>query len=1016
MTRLARLSLTHRALVVLVAVVLTGFGLYAIPKLKQQLLPSLEFPVASVVAQYPGAGPDVVDQQVTQPLEQAIRSVPGVTGVRSTSSDGSSAIQTEFDYGTKIDDATGKIQRAIDRIGSTLPQGVKPAVLAGSTDNLPAVVLAASADLDQRQLAERLKNTVVPKLREISGVQDATVTGARDQSVTITPNIAAIVQLGLKPDAITAALKGAGTPIPAGQVGQDGRSLTVQVGGRIGSIDELRALSLATPTGGAVPLSQIATVEQTAAPATSITRTNGKESLGVSITVGPDGNAVEVSKAVTDKLDDLAKELGKNGKLTAVFDQAPFVQKSISGLTTEGLLGLLFAVLVILLFLFSVRSTVVTAVSIPLSVVIALIVLWAGDYSLNLLTLGGLTIAVGRVVDDSIVVLENIKRHIDRGEDRLEAVLSGVREVTGAVVASTLTTVAVFLPIAVVGGLVGELFAPFAVTVTVALLASLLVALTIIPVLSYWFLKPSKDGHQEDEDTALERAYAPVITFATGRRKTTIAIALVTLFITLGLTPLLKTNFISQSGQNVMQLTQIMPIGSSLGQTDKAAEPVEKILGESSEVKSYQVTVGAGANPFGGGGGNANRANYAITLNEDQDAEEFTPTLKDRLAKLDEKTIGKVSIGGGDAGGFNSDGVQVSVKAQDQKSLDAAAEQVRKAVAETPDTSEVTSDIAKSVPRVQVSLDRAKAGPLGLTDQTVGQLVAGAFKGAPVTQIASDGGTLDVVLRNGTTPTTVDELRGVPITTPAGAVRLADIATVSIVDGPVQIKRTDGVLTATVSAKASAADIGKTTTEMTNRLKDLKLPTGASYELGGVSQQQADAFSDLGMALLVAIAVVFIIMVATFKSLIQPLILLVSIPFAATGALVLLLITGTPLGVPALIGMLMLVGIVVTNAIVLIDLINQYREQGMDVATAVAEGGKRRLRPILMTAAATICALVPMSLGLTGGGGFISQPLAVVVIGGLLSSTVLTLIVVPTLYTIVEGRKERRAARQAGDS
>ncbi|WP_199439009.1 efflux RND transporter permease subunit [Umezawaea beigongshangensis] len=1015
MTSLARVSLANRALVALVAITATIFGIFAIPSLKQELLPSLEFPAAVVVAPYLGATPELVEDQVAEPIESAVRAVDGVDAVTSTSRDGSATVQVEFEYGTPVGDAVSDLQQAINRISSQLPEDVEPTVVAGSTANLPAVVLAVSSDADQRQLADDLRRSVLPELQAITGVREATVTGARADRVVVTPNGAALAAARVQPTAVADVLRSNGVSIPAGSLTDGEQSLNVQVGQKLTSVDEVRGLYL--PGAQLVRLGDVATVEQVATDATSITRTNGQDSLGVSLTLTPDGNAVDVSHRVRELLPSLTTALGGGGALTVVFDQAPFVEKSIEGLTTEGALGLAFAVLVILVFLFSVRSTLVTAVSIPLSVVIALIALWAGGLSLNILTLGGLTIAIGRVVDDSIVVLENIKRHLGYGEDKQRAVLDGVKEVAGAVTASTLTTVAVFLPIALTGGMVGELFSAFAITVTVALLASLLVSLTVIPVLAYWFLRPSAGETSEEEvveqerRSFLQRAYLPVLRFATTRRWATVLVAVLLFGGTLALVPRLETNFIDSSGQNTLSIRQELPPGTGLAATDAAAKRVEEVLADVDAVETHQVTIGSGGGGFAAfaGGGDTGTASFSITLAEDSDTAAVEQELRTRTEGLD----GDITVGAGGGGGFNATSVEVAVQATDAEVLRTASEAVRAAVQDTPGLTDVTSDLAESTPRVQIALKREAAARAGLTDTTAGQVVAQAFRGAPVTQLSVDGEQLDVVLRSGAAPATLDEVRNLPLPTAAGIVRLGEVADVTEVAGPVQIKRVDGERSATVSATATEQNIGAVTADLQQRLDAVELPEGATFSIGGVSADQQDAFGDLGLALLVAVALVFTIMVVTFRSLIQPLILLVSIPFAATGAIVLLLVSGTPLGVPALIGVLMLVGIVVTNAIVLMDLINQYRAQGAGIIEAVVEGGRRRLRPILMTAAATIFALVPMALGVTGSGGFISQPLAIVVIGGLISSTLLTLVLVPTLYTVVENTKERIARRRA---
>lgn len=1028
MSFLARFSLANRSLVALAAVIVTVFGVFAVPSLKQQLLPSLEFPAAFIAAGFPGASPDIVEDQVTEPIEAAIQGVPGLKRVTSTSREGAATVQVEFDFGTDLDGAVAEMQTALNRIDAQLPASVDPRVFPGSTSEFPVIVLAASGGGGEEALAERLHRTLVPELEQIEGVREAAVTGDRRQTVVITPDLAKLAAARLDPGAIGAALRVNGIAVPAGALTTGGTSRTVQVGTPVTDLDDLRDLYLAPAAPRAVPvrLGDVATVESRPTPPTSYTRTNGVPSLGVSITATPDGNAVAISNAVRDRLDELAAALGDGARLTVIFDQAPFVARSIDGLNTEGLLGLGMAVLVILVFLLSVRSTIVTAVSIPLSVLVALIALWVADYSLNLLTLGGLTIAVGRVVDDSIVVLENIKRHLGYGEDKRSAILDGVREVAGAVVASTLTTVAVFLPVALVGGFVGQLFAPFAVTVTVALLASLLVSLTIIPVLAYWFLpRPVGDpdrirqvAERKELRSPLQRAYLPVIRFATRRRLTTVALGLVVLVGTFGLAARLETNFIGHSGQDTLTVGQEMPVGTSLQATDAAARKVEAVLADTPGLRSYQATVG-GSGMFGFGGAGANTATYSLALEEDVDAIRLGDELRARLDALD--GVGEITVGGNTGAGFSPDLLQVIVQAPDQAALHRAAEQVRAAVADTPEVTDVTSSQTENASRVEVTVDRAAAARSGLTEAAVGQLVAQAFRGSPLGQVTLDGRTRDVVLRLGAAPVDLDALRAMPLPGPAGVVRLDDVADVAEVQRPVELTRIDGSPSVTVSGTATGSNIGATTREMTSRLEVLDLPEGATYVVAGVSAEQQEAFADLGLAVLAAIAIVFLIMVATFRSLVQPLILLVSVPFAATGAIGLLLATDTPLGVPALIGVLMLVGIVVTNAIVLLDLINQYRARGMGVREAVVEGGRRRLRPILMTAIATIFALVPMSLGLTGDGGFISQPLAVVVIGGLLSSTVLTLVLVPTLYTMVEhtkqrvrDRRERRRAARGG--
>ena len=1024
MSVLARLSLRNRSLVGLLALIILGFGAFALPQIKQQLFPSLQFPQAQIVTAYPGAAPSAVDQQVTEPLSGGLQGLKGLEGVDSTSSDGVSRVVVRFAFGTDIDAAVGQIQQVVNQVRPRLPQNSDPQVSAGSTDDLPVVLLAAGTTGDPQQLAPALNDQVAPELRKIDGVRTVSVLGVQQPRVTVALDYVKLAAAGVDPTSVATSLQTAGASVPAGTLTQDGKTLSVQVGGGSTTVDTIKNLYLTptprpgAPAHGPVKLSDVADVQSGFAPPTSITRTNGKPSLGLSITMVENGNAVAISQAVRDKLPELSKKTG--AEMNVVFDQGTPVKDAISGLTTEGLLGLAFAVVVILLFLMSLRSTLVTAVSIPLSVVVALIALWTGDLSLNLLTLGALTIAIGRVVDDSIVVLENIKRHLGYGEAKQRAVLDGVREVAGAVTSSTLTTVAVFLPIAFVGGFVGELFSPFAVTVTVALLASLLVSLTVVPVLAYWFLKPPvvptdaveaerarEAALAKERRSPLQRAYLPVIRFATRRRVVVVLLALLIFGGTVGLASRLNTNFLDQSGGTTLNMTQKLPAGTSVEAKEKAAVTVEQALAAEPAVQTYQVSVGGNGGAFGFGGGTATSVSITVAKGTDLNA------LSDRLrAKLTTRPeLGEIKIGA-DASGFNSDQISVTVTAPNEGALKPAADQIQQALTGVSGLTEVTSDLAVGSPRVQVEVDDAAAAARGLSATTIGQIANQAIAGRTVTQLPVGGQRTDIVLRAGTAPATVDQVKALPIPAATGVVRLDEVARVSTVDGPATVHRTSGDLSTTVTAKNTGDNLTKTTADIKTKLDGLQFTGGASYTLGGVSQDQQEAFSNLFLALLAAIAIVFLIMVATFRSLIQPLILLVSIPFAATGAIGLLLATGTALGLPALIGMLMLVGIVVTNAIVLIDLINQYRAEGMSVADAVTEGGRRRLRPILMTAAATIFALVPMALGITGQGGFIGQPLAIVVIGGLVSSTLLTLVLVPTLYTMVETRKERRRVRR----
>ncbi|RJT89112.1 efflux RND transporter permease subunit [Cryobacterium melibiosiphilum] len=1127
----------NRALIALITIVAAVFGSLALTSLKQELIPSLQLPQLLVSTSYPGASPEVVNDDVSTPIETAIQGLEGLETTTTTSSTNSSLVSATFTYGTDLVKAESRMSQAINRIKATLPEDLDPQVISGSIDDFPVISLAVAGG-DNATLADDLRRSVLGDIRDVDGVREAALVGDVGQRVTITPNVDELTTRGLSTQAIRDALQQNGSLIPAGAITEGDTTLSVQAGSKLGSVDEIAALPVIATSSGATGGAQAADATGSAAasaaaaatpalttigdvaavalgdnPVQSVSRVNGEPALTIAVTKVPAANTVDVSTAVRDILPRLEDAVAGT-TFTVVFDQAPFIQESIDALTQEGILGLIFAVLVILVFLLSVRATLVTAISIPTSVLITFVGLQAVGYSLNILTLGALTIAIGRVVDDSIVVIENIKRHLVAGSDRAQTIVEAVREVAGAITASTITTVTVFLPISFVGGSTGELFRPFALTVTIALLASLLVALTIVPVLAYWFLRAPKaagagsakslspraldraakadaatatvaaaaleaanaaavaaaaavsaasaariaaaavapggsmveaelaaqpavpaatqgtrhgasaavdENPRPNPDQApelaenpgrLQKGYLPIIGWTLRHSVATLLMAVLVLGGTVALLPFMKVNFLGSTGQDTFRVSQVLPVGTSLAAQDAASVAVDETLRGLDGVSIVQVSIG-GSNlqsAFRGGAPSTSTVSYSVTTDDSADAD----AVQDRArAELDDlEGAGEITIAASDGFGSSSD-IEINVTAQTDADLQVAADDILAAVSGLDAIEQSTSNLAASRPYLAVTVDRAAAAEAGLSELALGTLVSQAMQPSVIGSIVIDARSLSVYLQTDAPPTTSAELAALPITTRTGTVALDTLATVAQVDGPSNLTTTKGLRTATVSATPNSDDLGTANAEITAALDDTDLPAGATAELGGVSADQTEAFEQLGIAMLVAILIVYIVMVATFRSLLQPLLLLVSVPFAATGAIALQVITGIPLGVPSLIGVLMLIGIVVTNAIVLVDLVNQYRRRGQSVHDALVNGASRRLRPILMTALATIFALLPMAVGLTGQGGFISQPLALVVIGGLVSSTLLTLVVLPVLYYVVESPRERRAAARS---
>jgi hydrophobic/amphiphilic exporter-1 (mainly G- bacteria), HAE1 family len=1077
--RLATASLANRSVVGLLTVLIVASGLLSLTSLKQELLPSFEVPQASIVTPYPGASPEIVDAQVSSLIEDEVRTLNNLVTVRSTSSANLSVVRVEFDFGTATATVEEELNRVIANLKDSLPSDVSPRVVSGSFDSVPIIVLSvASTTGENDALAEILADVATPILSQVPGIQEITVAGGKQKEITLDLKTKVLRENGLSQQAIVDALRANGFIIPAGSIIDTQGELQIEIGTNVNSLEDFKSLPLISsntqnaqaaaqaaaaqaaaaqaaaaaaaagqgapgataPSIPAVPtpsepeiltIGDVAVVTYDYAPVTSISRTNGLDSLGIQVTKTQDGNTVAISNGVEAKIEELTEKLGGNVEINTVFDQGPFVEKQLENLTIEGTLGLTFAILIILVFLGSIRSTLVTAISIPTSLLVTFAGLLVSDYSLNLFTLSALTIAVGRVVDDSIVVIENINRHLSYGEEKKSAIIQAVKEVAGAITSATITTVAVFLPVALVGGVVGELFRPFSLSFTIALLASLIVSLTIVPVLAYWFLKTPKleagseqvsesqlamqmekareDEEQKEKKSWLQRGYIPVLRTTQAHPVVTLIASAAVLGFTFSLVPQLKTDFIGDFGGDTFSVRQELPAGSTFEQRDAASKAVEDLILEQDGVETVLATFGGRADGRVNFGGNANATTIQVSLAKDADGDAIKEAIQEGIDSRSD--IGETSISAGGGPGVGGSGtIDIKIAGTNDEALFAAVEKVRAGMLSVENLSEITSSLSEQQRTLKITVDRVKAAEYGLTEIQVSGLVSSTLRPSSIGDVNIENESTPIFLVQENTPATVEEIEEIQIPTRRGVIELQKIADISEVQAPVSITSEKGERVATVALTPDSDDLGAVTRDVTAKLAEIELPVGATATIGGVSAEQTESFQQLGLALLAAVAIVYLVMVATFSSLIQPLILLISIPFAATGALGLLLLTDTPLGVPALIGMLLLVGVVVTNAIVLIDLINQYRKQGRSIQQSIIDGSRQRLRPILMTALATIFALSPLAFGITGG-GFISQPLAIVVIGGLVSSTLLTLVIVPVLYWLIEGRKERKALK-----
>jgi len=1071
-SRLTELAVSKRSVVLLLAIALFIAGISAWGSLKQELLPDIQLPIITVIAADPGAGASDVADQVAKPIERAISAVPQLQQVQSTSANSIALVVAQFSYGTNVKDTKAAIAASVAAL--KLPQGVTPQVSSLDINASPVIIASISGTGANGQTAAATVASaeVVPDLQGLSGVASVDVAGGLTSRLMVTLDPVKMAAAGVSIDQVQGVLAANNLTLPGGQLATGDSRIPVSTSGSFTTIDQVRGLVVSvrtvspggsaaggaaggsvtpgSPAGGftTIPgilrLVQAATAAGTATPAakvrihisdigsvdvaqvatTGYARTDGEPSLTITVSKNANANTVDVADAVQAKL----AEIGATHpelKIVTVSDLSTFIKESRDGLLREGGLGALFAVLTIFLFLFSLRSTLVAAVSIPLSVLTALVVMQVTGITLNIMTLGGLAVAVGRVVDDAIVVLENIYRHRALGEDRLTAVLRGPREVASAITSSTLTTVAVFLPIGFVGGIVSEFFLPFALTVTFALLASLVCALTIIPILAYLFIdrvKLAVDETGEPKNSLWVRAYAPTIRFVLRDRRTKLGVLAVATVLFVGSVSLagsLPTQFISTGSEKVLQVSIVPPAGASTEAVLATATRAETILRADPKVQLVETTVpgegdtGASTLSAAFSGQPANSAKMVVRLASDVDLDAYTTTVGSELAPL--KTNG-FDVAVGQAFGFTSNSLSIIVSAPDSAAVATATDAVIGALRASPDLANVKSDLVKATPQIDIQVDPNKALDAGLTAAQVAAQVRSALVGSLVTRVQlADGGPIDLYVQlDPARITSVDALKVLPVGIGA-KVALGSIADVAQVATQGSITRIDQAPSASITADITSKDTGGVSRLAQAAVDSLKasgaIPAGVDVRFSGVTQQQGQAFGGLFNAMAIAVLLVYVMMVLAFNSLITPFVIMFSLPLAAIGVFPALLLSGRAIGISALIGILMLIGIVVTNAIVLLDLVERLRRQGMSTTEALVEGGKTRVRPILMTAIATILALIPLAAGFNQG-SIIAAELGTVVIGGLFSSTFLTLIVVPVVYSLVDSGKTRLGRRR----
>ncbi|MFC5469389.1 efflux RND transporter permease subunit [Cohnella suwonensis] len=992
-------SLRNPVAVVLLVLLVAVGGVYSATKFKQEQNPEIAIPGIFVQTVYPGAAPNEVLNQITLPLEKALRNVEGVKSVTSQSANSMSMVQLEFNFSDDMKKKQELVQQAIGDV--QLPIGAeKPTAAYFSSTNQPIMYTSVSAlgGATSEQFSETVKAKLVPKLQAIEGVTEVKTVGLKDDGVYLRLDAAKMTAKGISFEQVTNLLQSNNLSMPLGEtiIGQS--KLPVFVQGDLTTLEQLKDWEVAP----GVKLTDIAQIEKGKA-LNVISLTNGQPSISLNILKSSNANTVEVSDQVLKVYEDAEKD--GVAKALVMYNRATDVKESVNSLAREGLLGALFASVLILFFLRNLRATLIAIVSIPLSMLIAMICLKTfTDVTLNIMTLGGLAVATGRVVDDSIVVIENIVRRMRGEKIGKELILSGTMEVARAITSSTVTTVAVFAPLGLLQGIIGGFFRPFALTVGFALVSSLLVSLTVVPLMAWALMKNAKP--KESKPSAMSRGYKRALRWSLGHKTIVIVVAL--LLFAGSLVPIFAGKvgvvLLPQSDYKYIFASLTMPKGTSLDAVKKESDRLDAIIRKHPDVENTSIIVGGGIS----GEVAENGAEWFIGLRASADLDRFTDEIAPQ-AKVPEGS--EFSLEKDDMSGGGS--IEVTVTGSSAADIRAATEKITGTIAGLKGVDHISNNLEDGTNGIQISVRQKDASQVGLSALQAAQLLRPFLSETNAGRIGDGAGASDLYLSlTGASLASVEQIGQLKLNAPSGeSIQVKDIADVRMTKLPSTLQFKNGAEFATVTGQITDKNASKVNEELTKALDALTLPAGVSYKFGGSEEDVSQMMSDMLMAMLVAVGMVYIVMVIAFREGRAPLAVLFSLPFALIGGLTGTIVSGDPLSVSSMIGFLMLIGIVVTNAIVLIERVQQQIEHGQSIREALIEAGGTRLRPILMTAIATICALLPLSIGF-GGGSIISSGLAVVVIGGLTSSTLLTLVVVPVMYELLyfkRSRKQRKA-------
>jgi len=1020
----------HRPVTVLmVAAVVVLLGLVSFTRLPVDLMPDVEFPSLTVRTQYSGVGPEEIETLITRPIERSMASVPMIERITATSSEGNSNVTIAFEWGANLDEASAEIRSRLDRLRGALPEDADaPTLFKFDISQFPILYMAIASDRDPRELRQFVEDQMQYRLERVPGVAAADISGGLRRQILVELDLEKLLAYDISVGSVVNTLRRENVNEPVGPIPEGDFEVLLRTQGEFDSVDPMRSVVVTTRGGVPVYLRDIAEVKDSFEEVRQFIRLDGQPAIRMSVRKQSGANTVTVANAVQDELARIRRDF-PDLIITPIFDQSEYIEESIANVRSSAIYGSILAILVLFLFLRNLRSTVIIGVSIPIAVVATFALMYYNGFTLNTMSFGGLALGVGMLVDNAIVVLENIFRHRESGETKEQAAIKGSSEVSTAIIASTLTTLAVFAPLVFLTGMAGVMFQQLSLVVAFSLACSLIVALTVIPVLCHKFLQvrpPDRKHHpimgQMVETSgnmlsSLDLAYEGAIHWALAHRWTVVGGAAALFFGSLLLIPFIGFEMMPETDEGEVRVNVEMPSGTRVDITDGVIREIEDVIREQVPEAEHILA------EIGGGGWRqtaTNRGNLRISLspNRERSSQEVAAALRPHLVRRP----GMVAYAYPSNSnwlfrGMGGDGTRLSleIRGHDLDVGMAVAEQVQSMMSRIDGVTDPRISRKPGVPELRVVLDREKAATLGLNLADTAATLRTAIGGRVATRFRDKGKEFDVLVRlRESDRARVAQLDRMPIITPSGRrIAASSIITLERREGPVNIERKDQERIIKVSADIEDRDMGSVMADMQAGVYSLDLPSGFTVLLGDEYEEQQKAYRDLLLVLVLAVILVYAVMASQFESLRDPFLILFSIPMAAVGIILMLFLTGTTFNIQAFIGMIMLAGIVVNNAIVLQDYINLLRRRDkMEIHAAVELAGRRRLRPILMTTLTTVLAMMPMALGL-GEGGELQAPMARVVIAGLLASTLITLILIPTLYTMVEEWSWRRKEAKA---